>query len=39
MLYIPSKKQLANILTKGLQRDSFKSLTCKLGMIDSFVPT
>ncbi|CAL9149610.1 unnamed protein product [Musa hybrid cultivar] len=34
--YIPIEKQLANILTKGLQKSSYEDLTSKLGMIDIF---
>lgn len=36
MSYIPTKKELADILTKGLQRSSYEDLTNKLGMIDIF---
>lgn len=36
--YIPSRHQLANVLTKGLPPDRFNQLTCKLGMIDIHSP-
>ena len=39
MPFISTKKQLIDVLTKGLQRDSFESLTCNLGMNDIFMPT
>ena len=39
MTFVPTTKQLADILTKGLHKSSFESLTSKLGMIDIFEPT
>ncbi|XP_052299567.1 retrovirus-related Pol polyprotein from transposon RE1 isoform X1 [Citrus sinensis] len=38
MTFVPTTKQLADILTKGLHKSSFESLTSKLGMIDIFEP-
>ena len=36
--YIPSEHQLADVLTKGLPKDRFSQLTCKLEMIDIHSP-
>ena len=36
--YVTSRKQLANVLTKGLPRPNFISCVSKLGMIDIFEP-
>lgn len=33
---VPTGEQLADILSKGLHKGQFKSLTCKLGMQDVF---
>ena len=37
--FVPTTQQIANILTKGIQRSSFEPLTNKLGMIDIYAPT
>ena len=39
MTYIPTKEQLANIFTKGLQKSSFEDFICKLDMINIYDPT
>ena len=39
MTYIPTREQLADIFTKGLQKSSFKDFICKLDMIDIYDPT
>jgi len=33
--YVPSKEQVANILTKPLPRDTFEYLIQKLGVVDA----
>ena len=38
MPYIPTGEQVTDILTKGLQKGQFDSLTCKLGMQNIFEP-
>ncbi|TYK06529.1 putative mitochondrial protein [Cucumis melo var. makuwa] len=37
--YIPSSRQVADILTKGLLRPNFDFCVSKLGLIDIYVPT
>ncbi|CAN0915260.1 Copia protein, partial [Linum grandiflorum] len=32
--YVPSKQQIADVLTKVLSRDMFEALVCKLGLIN-----
>lgn len=39
MVYIPSIDQVADILTKGLQKKQFDSLIFKLALKDIFMPT
>ena len=39
MTYIPTKEQLADIFTKGLQKSSFEDFICKLDMINIYYPT
>lgn len=39
MPYAPTTKQIADILTKGLQKKQFDYLTNKLAMEDIFKPT
>ena len=39
MTYIPTREQLADIFTKGLQKFSFKDFICKLDMINIYDPT
>ena len=39
MPFVPSKQQIADILTKGLSKTSFDFLVSKLGMIDIYAPT
>ena len=39
MPFVPSKQQIADILTKGLSKTSFDFLISKLGMIDIYAPT
>ncbi|RVW16742.1 Retrovirus-related Pol polyprotein from transposon RE1 [Vitis vinifera] len=39
MTYIPTREQLADIFTKGLQKSSFKDFICKLNMINIYDPT
>lgn len=38
VVYIPSKQQQADILTKGLSKESFNELVCKLGMSNLYAP-
>ena len=37
--YIPSRHQIADILTKALQRTNFEELCNKLGMYNMYNPT
>ena len=37
--HVPSKQQLANLLTKGLPTKRIEDLVCKLGMVDIRVAT
>ena len=37
--YVPTKHQLADVLTKGLDRGSYENLVSKLGMHDIYSPT
>ncbi|KAK4275277.1 hypothetical protein QN277_018391 [Acacia crassicarpa] len=37
--YIPTKLQLADILTKGLPEDIFEGFVCKLDMMSIYDPT
>ncbi|RVW17578.1 Retrovirus-related Pol polyprotein from transposon RE1 [Vitis vinifera] len=39
MTYIPTREQLANIFTKGLQKSSFEDFIGKLDMINIYDPT
>ena len=39
MTCIPTREQLANIFTKGLQKSSFEDFICKLDMINIHDPT
>ena len=39
MTYIPTREQLADIFTKGLQKSSFEDFIGKLDMINSYDPT
>ena len=39
MTYIPTKEQLADIFTKGLQKSNFEDFICKLDMINIYDPT
>ena len=39
MTYIPTREQLADIFTKGLQKSSFEDFICKLNMINIYDPT
>ena len=36
--YVPSEKQVADLLTKGLATRIFENLICKIGMIDIHSP-
>ena len=36
--YVPTKKQVADVLTKGLSRSSFEFMVGKLGMLNIFCP-
>lgn len=38
MTYIPTKQQVADVLTKGLPRPSFEALVTKLGMEHVYIP-
>ena len=38
LLYIPIEEQVVDIFTKGLQKDQFDKLICKLGLEDIFEP-
>lgn len=39
MPYVPSKEQLADVLTKGLSSTSLQGILKKLGMKDNFTPS
>ena len=39
MTYVPSKSQIADVLTKGILTEDFENKVDKLGMIDFYVPT
>ena len=39
MTYIPTREQLVDIFTKGLQKSSFEDFICKLDMINIYDPT
>ena len=39
MVYVPTNKQVADVLTKTLSRRSFKQLINKLGMFNLYNPT
>ena len=39
MTYIPTREQLADIFTKGLQKSRFEDFICKLDMINIYDPT
>ena len=39
MTYVPSKSQIADVLTKGISREDFENNMDKLGMIDIYAPT
>ena len=36
--YVPTKEQVADVLTKGLARSNFEHMIGKLGMLDIFCP-
>ena len=36
MTYVPSKSQIADVLTKGIPREDFENYVDKLGMIDIY---
>ena len=36
--YIPTRQQIANILTKALPRTNFEELSCKLGVYNIYKP-
>nr|KYP63419.1 Copia protein [Cajanus cajan] len=36
--YVPSQRQLADILTKGLRYPDFERIICKLGMENIYSP-
>ena len=38
LTYIPTSQQVVYIFTKGLSRQLFKYFTCKLGMINIYLP-
>ena len=38
MPFVPSKDQVADILTKGLAKIDFEYLVCKLGLYDIYKP-
>ena len=37
--YIPTREQLADMFTKGLQKSRFEDFICKLDMINIYDPT
>ena len=37
--YVPTREQVADILTKGLPRQNFDELTSKLRLLDIYSPT
>ena len=39
LTYVPSKSQIADVLTKGILRENFENNVDKLGMIDIYAPT
>ena len=39
LFHVSSEKQLADVFTKGLNKRTFHTLLCKLGMCDIFAPT
>ena len=39
LTYVPTKCQVADVLNKGLQRQSFEDFIKKLGMINTYSPT
>ena len=39
MTYVPSKSQIADVLTKGIPREDFENYVDKLSMIDIYAPT
>ena len=39
MTYVPTKEQVADIFTKGLSKQRFDDLVCKLDMINIYCPT
>jgi hypothetical protein len=39
MIYVPTRKQTADVFTKGLQRQTFDECICKLDMINIYDPT
>ena len=38
LLYTPTRTQIADVLTKALPRTSFEELSCKLGLINIYLP-
>ena len=39
MTYVPSKSQIADVLTKGIPREDFEDNVDKLGITDNYIPT
>ena len=37
--YIPTREQLADMFTKGLQKSRFEDFICKLDMVNIYDPT
>ena len=37
--YIPSNQQVADVLTKGLLKQSFDPCVSKMGLIDIYIPS
>lgn len=38
LVYVPSRSQIADILTKALPRTNFEELSCKLGLHNIYNP-
>ncbi|RVW60708.1 Retrovirus-related Pol polyprotein from transposon RE1 [Vitis vinifera] len=39
LMYIPSSRQIADILTKALPKATYENMKSKLGMLDNYYPT